>query len=252
MPLNTRKGVLTGIALLLASVAANAAIVATVDFTGVALNYATGNFATIPVGAPVSGTYTFNFAVPDLTATPGSGAIGSNGYWGAETSCINDCAGAPLPFTATIKVGSSTFSGPTVNANPPDRQDESLVSYLVDSKGMPYYTAEDTVVTANGDETDMSFQLYPEPNGSLPYLSNGLPSLATGVSGFGHLTEIAGDTDSIIDFQLTSLTVTSIQAVPLPSPVWLILAALASLGVTVRRRIPRNCRQAICSIRAIC
>ncbi len=191
----------------------------TYDFTGAATF---GGFGfgpgLIPVGTPVSGTYTFDYS--DHL----EGAIGS-AEWSVSSEAplfYSGPAPNPLVFSSTSQVGGSELGDFEYTTLVP-----ALVSSPPSSTVVPQIVLSAVQGATNGSESSFtaseSWAIAPDyvggsslsifnPHGA--YSPNGLPILAGATSAVGEFGGLFAGEAAQVNFKITSLTPASVTAAP--------------------------------------
>jgi hypothetical protein len=207
---------LIALALLTSTAAAQAALGSSFDFSG----YVTSsNDAGVAVGAALSGTLAYN---------PGNGffccgeQIGSPSGWTIENFGDLD--------TSSISISTGSYQYTTDEQGPLGFPSETGGEIVGSSNGL---FIEDLV--NYGESFGDWIQINTPPGSAPPFASDGDPILATDATATGLVGDPFGN---VIQFDVTSLQ-PSLQPVPLPSTVWLLLSALGALGL-VKKSHRRN------------
>jgi hypothetical protein len=187
------------LSLLLGSIAVNAQT-ATYAFTGVVTN---SNWATLPIGRYVTGTYTFNYNTADTTIGIATWAIGSTGF-----------PYNPV-FASSVNIGGSTvyLSSPTGFAIDPDN------SSVVTGNGNSLFSASESLPASDASsfftviETDLALG-----GPYIKFLPENLSAAQIGYGGFvlGNVIRLRYD-------------ITSLTLAPAPPPATLLATLLMSV-----------------------
>jgi hypothetical protein len=201
-------------ALVVAPIAANAQAV-TYDFTGT-VTQAIGMYSSVPVGATVTGTYTFSLS----SAIPSEvfGSVGSS-VFEVYANQINDGA-TPAVFSSTAKVNGFSFASlpPNVSAY------ASHSSVANDPFSPSYYASETVCVTA----TNCSGSQF----GASGAMTSGLPALSPASLASGGVTgEFFSNSTPIPSSNQVAFKITSMVSAPTAAPE--IDAASAASGLTL-------------------
>jgi hypothetical protein len=219
-----RRAVLILAATLAIPVAAEADSV-TFDFTASVVT-ASGIYAAIASGTPVTGTYTITISngVPAQSVLPVS--LTSN--W----SRVND-SGTGYVFRTHATVGGFTYDTASI-PSATSSQSAVLGTAFVPASGIQNdATSGDYVAFESNDFTSVGggmpqSELQLVSSTGDPFDLSGLPLFSVATSGVGFFTS-TDVTTSVLGYQITSLT-----PVPLPASAWLLLCGLAFLAL--RRR----------------
>jgi hypothetical protein len=220
------NGISKWVAVLLLSVGAMAANAWTVTyatvtyaFTGVVTS---SDFSTLPIGAYVTGTYTFNYNSADQIIGFHGSAIGGPPdviYFGAGIGgWAIGSTGVPYNpvFSSTVRIGASVAYSSKLSAPPIDPDDSSIVT------GNGSSTLSATEATPAFDTGSFFTVVEVGHVISAPYTSTGLPvTLTASQSGYGGYSIANGQ---LLRYQITSLTLA-----PAPPPATLLATLLTSV-----------------------
>ncbi|MEM8793596.1 MAG: hypothetical protein AAGE80_18400 [Pseudomonadota bacterium] len=220
-----------GICAVMLALSAGSASAITVDFTGQNAAGPSFIFDTFDGGAPTGITVTATATEGGISGTPvnvgrtNGGGLGVNGLRPGQTGGqIDDNPGGnPAQFSEFLTL---TFSTPVVIetitfANAAGSND----SFTLFVDGI-----DADILNTPGFEEDRIQSLTPEQSGSVREVDFSTLALV------GTIFQITDGTGQIggDDFSVAALSFT--EAIPLPAPILLLLAGLASLGLVARRR----------------
>lgn len=204
----------------------------TYDFTGIVTS-ATGDYTNVPIGATVTGTYTFDLgnANPPQSLFP----ISLSSNWYAEEYTGSDYGTAPSSaYVFTDMASSSDFahSSPA----PGGYVSETYVQGYVANSSYEYSGFNLQRPTSDTNTYAQSyFILGLGGTASSPqWGSNGLPLpiVSGNSSNVGAVQAVTNDNlTASLEYEITSLT-----PVPLPAAAWLLLSGLGALGFFARKR----------------
>jgi hypothetical protein len=199
----------------------------TYEFTGAVTSVFGSDYESVPIGTPVSGTYTFDPAAADPTISRGS--IGSySSIWFVQNE------GGPAvnkPFPSTL-VFSQTVIGPGISYETP------AIGGTASSSGFGGQNQTDSNLPPDSFSAEEHHDFAPYQysdsylnlgGSTAPYAANGLPVLSL-ANDYASGEFVIDDTDGLT-YNITSLT-----PVPLPADALLMLGGLGGLGVVGRKR----------------
>lgn len=203
----------------------------TFDFTGTVTS-TFGQEESIPDGATVTGTYTFDYAAAN--ASQSSGSVGSPSLWTAE-SMNGTLYGIPAQnafvFSSTAQVdGFSYGTGPASGYS-----NVSIVGGFVSTApGFPgsFNASENTQASSTAPVAQSYFNVAAYTSGGYPIFSPGTAAsgaFAQGVIGGRGGIEYTG----VVAYNLTSLTMAS--ALPEAHPALMLILGLSTFAAMMRR-----------------
>lgn len=199
----------------------------TYDFLG-SVTFASGTYGSVPTGATVSGTFTFDFANADPNYS--SGSVGSPSPWTAQIFGGSFYLAHPTPVTEVVFSSTASVDGFTYASFAPAPY---ATSSRVLGSGPPGGSYEaDELVCADASSCHSS-DLFGIDIFGIPYTSTGLPDFSANPQGWSgeFATGPMAVSPNYLQFHIVSLAP---AAVPEPAP-WILLT-LGFAGIALARR----------------
>ena len=201
------------------------------DFTGT-VKEASGIYSSIPIGATVTGTYTFELS--NANPAQSNGTIGSfSTTWDAELFGGSYYVTSPPPVSSVVFSSTANVDGFTYASYAPTTfQTFTRVMNTVPPPNGTYYEADEFICVSLAE--CHSSDLFGNDFSGIDYTSAGLPLFSASPEGWnGQFATGPQDTGSTLEFSITSLRPAT--AAPESSSVALMLIGLAALGFNLGR-----------------
>jgi hypothetical protein len=203
----------------------------TFDFSG-NVTLASGIYSSVPVGATVSGTYTFDLS--NANPSQSSGTAGSpSASWTSSIFGGSFYLSAPTPVDSVVFSSTASVDGFTYASSPPAPYATFSRVLTAGPPMSSFYEADDLVCT--DASSCHSSDLFGSDLFGINYTSAGLPDFSASPAAWSgeFATGEMGTSPDYLDFDIVSLTP---AAVPEPASLTLLPLGVIVLALARRRR----------------